>query len=282
MNVPILNHALRYEADTAFPRRVQTIFEWLDIQDDDRVLDCGCGRGFYLNFIRQLSDCQLIGVDIESAYLRIAQETVKHFDNVEVITANIYQLPFPDEHFDKVVLTEVLEHLADDYAALLEVARTLRPDGVIAVTVPNANYPFLWDPINKTLESLCGAHISQGPLAGIWANHIRLYDPFQLRSLVEGCGLIVEELRSFTHYAFPFIHNIVYGVGKPLLESGVLPTTIARTADRSYLGDGGSMFDPVKFGLRLFYAIDRFNKMDEPPGRSTVNLCVKARKPCPP
>lgn len=281
MNVSTLDHALRYEADTAFPRRVRTIFEWLDFEDSDRVLDCGCGRGFYLNFIRQLSNCQLIGMDIEIPYLRIAQRIVTRFEDVLVTAADIYQLPFPDDYFDKVILTEVLEHLADDHRALSEIARTLRPGGLIAITVPNANYPFSWDPINKTLESLFGTHISEGPLAGIWANHVRLYHSSELRTLVEECGLIAEELRSFTHYAFPFIHNIVYGVGKPLLESGRLPANIARTAARSHLGSGGSLLDPVRFGLKVLYAIDRFNKMNEPPGRSTVNLCVKARKPCP-
>jgi ubiquinone/menaquinone biosynthesis C-methylase UbiE len=276
---PTLDHALRFEADTAFSRRVRTIFEWLDFRDDDRVLDCGCGRGYYLNFIRQVSNCQLIGIDLELGYLHIAQETVKTFQQVELAAASIYQLPFPDEYFDKVIFSEVLEHLVDDRAGLREVARTVRPGGVIAITVPNANYPFLWDPINKMLESLFNTHISSGPLAGIWANHVRLYAPAQLRSVVRSCGLTVEELRSFTHYAFPFIHNIVYGLGKPLLESGVLPSSMARTADRAYLGDSHSALDPIKLGLRLFYAIDKFNKMNEPLSRSTVNLCVKARKP---
>ena len=279
MDASTLDRLLRYEADMAFRRRVHTVFEWLAFRDDDRVLDCGCGRGFYLNFIRQVSNCHLVGVDLELPYLRIAQETLRPFAGVELVAASIYQLPFPDDHFDKVILSEVLEHLADDRAGLLEIARVLRPGGVIAITVPNANYPFLWDPINKTLEWLFDTHISQGPLAGIWANHVRLYNPSQLRALVEGCGLVVEELRAFTHYSFPFIHNIVYGIGKPLLESGMLPQKMARTADRTHFDDDGSPFDPVKLGVKLFCAIDRLNKMEEPLDRSTVNLCVKARKP---
>lgn len=279
MITPTLDHALRYEADTAFSRRVRTILEWLSVRDDDRVLDCGCGRGFYLNFIRQVSQCQLTGVDLELDYLRIARGTERPSPPVGLAAASVFHLPFPHDCFDKVILSEVLEHLADDRAGLLEVARTVRPGGLIAITVPNANYPFLWDPINKTLETLFDTHISRGPLAGIWANHVRLYHPSQLRSVVESCGLIVEELRSFTHYAFPFIHNIVYGLGKPLLESGALPETVARTADRAHLGDSGSTWDPTRLGLKLFYAIDGFNKMNERPERSTVSLCVKARKP---
>lgn len=276
---PTLDQALRYEADTAFSRRVRTIFEWLDFQDGDRVLDCGCGRGFYLNFIRQVSDCRLIGIDLELDYLHIAQKTVQPLHPGGLVAASVYRLPFPDGHFDKVILSEVLEHLEDDRAGLREVTRVVRPGGIIAITVPNANYPFLWDPINKTLEALFNTHISDGPLAGIWANHVRLYTPAQLRAVVEACGLTVEDFRSFTHYAFPFTHNLVYGLGKPIIEAGLLPETIARTADRSYLGDSGLALDPIKLGLKVFYAIDRFNQMNEPPERSTVSLCVKARKP---
>ncbi len=40
---------VRNEADMAYRRRIQTIFEWLDPQDGDRILDGGTGRGFYLS-----------------------------------------------------------------------------------------------------------------------------------------------------------------------------------------------------------------------------------------
>ena len=56
-----------------------------------------------------------------------------------------------------------------------EIMRVLAPGGVLALTTPNADYPLMWDPINKVLESTMGFHVQHGPLAGIWANHVRLY-----------------------------------------------------------------------------------------------------------
>ena len=46
------------------------------------------------------------------------------------------RLPFPDDTFDRVIASEVLEHIPDDAAALAELVRVLQPGGTIAVTVP--------------------------------------------------------------------------------------------------------------------------------------------------
>jgi SAM-dependent methyltransferase len=264
------------EADMAYRRRVMTIFEWLDPREGDLILDGGCGRGFYLNFLRGASAARTVGVELEFSYARMARKAVEESN---VVCGSLYDLPFPDETFNKAILSEVLEHVEDDAALLRSVARALKPGGLIAITVPNANYPFWWDPINKTLETLFQTHIGQGALAGIWANHVRLYTPEQLREAVIHAGLEVAAERRFTHHSFPFIHNLVYGFGKTVLEAGMLPKGMAAAADRHQLGgkQGGAL-NPVNIGLRLFEWFDRGNTMDEPPGRSTVNLCILARK----
>jgi SAM-dependent methyltransferase len=267
------------EADLSFRRRVRTIFEWLDPQDGDHLLDGGCGRGFYLKFVRHVSNCRLTGLELEYPFLRIARAALRDSD-ISLVNGSLYTLPFPDDTFDKIILSEVLEHLADDLRALREVVRVLKPGGLVAITVPNENYPFWWDPLNKTLETLFDAPIRRGLLAGIWANHMRLYGRERLRGVAEGAGLEVLAERSFTHYCMPFTHNVVYGFGKTVLEAGVLPGQMAAVADRHHLGeDDGGPLNPVKIGLRLLEFFDRRNVMDEPPERSTVNLCLKGRKP---
>jgi len=268
------------EADMAYKRRVMLFLRWLDPQPHDKILDAACGRGFVLNFVRAVSECGLVGQDIEYNYVRQAHAQLIG-RTVHLLNGDLCRLPFADRSFDKVILAEVLEHLRDDRAGLAEAARVARPGGLILISVPNARYPFWWDPINKTLETLFGTHIAKGPLAGIWANHVRLYTRDEIVTLVRDAGLQVEEERYLVHYCFPFIHNIVYGLGKPLLESGLLPAGLSNAASRYRLdGQAGSRFNPVNVGLWLFNRVDRLNdRLSEEQLRqiSTMNICLKVR-----
>lgn len=271
----------RNEADMAFKRRVRTIFEWLPPPGDPDavILDAGCGRGFYLNYYRHVSPVKLVGLELDAEVIGKAQANVGHLPDITLTRANLYHLPFPDNYFHGAILSEILEHVEDDGRALKEIYRVLKPGGVAVMTVPNANYPFWWDPINKTLETVFHTKIRRGMLAGIWANHVRLYTMPELRRPVVEAGFRIEAERAFTHYSFPFIHNLVYGVGKPLLESGALPKQMAQAADRTTFEENrGSLLNPINLGLAVFNRFDKANKMDEPLHRSTVNLCMKARK----
>jgi SAM-dependent methyltransferase len=273
-------HMTRNEADMAFKKRVATIFEWIAPTDESVILDCPCGRGFYLNMFRYVSDCSLVGLELDWPVILKAQKNVAHLPDVLLTNGNIYQLPYPDNTFDGAILSEVLEHIDRDVDGLREIYRVLKPGGVVAITVPHANYPFWWDPINKTMEAVFHTHISKGPLAGIWANHVRLYTPEQLRNAALGAGFIVDEERSFTHDSFPFIHNLVYGLGKPLLESGLMPEKMASAADRTTFDrNDGSLLNPINLGIKVLNYFDRNNRINEPPERSTVNLALKGRKP---
>jgi SAM-dependent methyltransferase len=275
----LLHRMLANEADMAFKRRAEAVFDFLDIRAGDRVLDMGCGRGFFLNLMGHLfPGAAVTGVELDRPLLPRARA---HVPGAQVVNGTVYRLPFADGSFDKVVFTEVIEHIPDDAAALRELYRVLAPGGVMGLTTPHANYPFLWDPINKALEITMGRHIQTGPLAGIWANHVRLYTVEGLAQLAAGAGFVVEDTRYLLHHCFPFIHNLVYGIGKPLLERGLLPPAVADAADR-YSTDGGrgGQMNPVRLGLALFNAVDALNDVDPPtPDRSFLLIAMKLRKP---
>lgn len=280
VDLDIVQYMTRNEADMSFKMRARTVFEYVDPTDDMLILDLPCGRGFYINMFRYVSQCRLIGADLDWDVVLKAKSNVGHLEDVDIQGVNIYQMPYADNTFDAVILSEVLEHLEDDTQALKEAYRVLKPDGVLAVTVPHANYPFLWDPINKTLETILNRHIQQGVLAGIWANHVRLYNSDQLRDVVLSAGFVIEDERAFTHHCFPFIHNLVYGIGMPLLESGRLPSSVETASNRlDFDKNDGSLLNPINLGVAIFNFFDRKNVPDEGHHRSTVNLAVKGRKP---
>ena len=269
----------RNEADMAFKRRVQTVFEFIKPNDRMRILDFPCGRGFYLNMIRYICACELVGADLDWSVVKTARRALRHLGGIRLQRASVIAMPYPRDCFDAVILSEVLEHIDDDVGALREAYRVLKPGGVLAVTVPNANYPLLWDPINKLLEICFNRRIKRGPLAGVWANHVRLYTPVQLRGAVVEAGFQIEEERSLTRHCFPFIHNLVYGFGKPLLESRLLPRSMQSVADRHNFEASGGRLNPVRLGVALFKAFDDKNSDDEGRERATVNLALKGRKP---
>jgi SAM-dependent methyltransferase len=274
-----LAEMLANEADMAFKRRAEAIYDFLDLVPGDRLLDMGCGRGFFLKFTRELYPAvDVVGVELDRPLLPVARANVP---GVRVVNGNVYRLPFADAAFDKAIFTEVIEHVPDDEAALAELFRVLAPGAVLALTTPHANYPLLWDPINKVMETTTGRHIQTGPLAGIWANHVRLYTLEDLARKVTRAGFEIAESRYLTHYCFPFIHNLVYGIGKPLLERGLLPDTVADAADR-FRTDGatGAGWNPVRLGLALFNAVDELNDIDPPtPDRSFLIIALKLVKP---
>lgn len=267
-----LERMLVNEADMAARRRVRVVLEYLEMAPGDRVLDCGCGLGWFLKVIGELTECSLFGTDFDAPRLRTAAKEMGA--RAPVAASDILHMPYGDATFDKIVLSEVLEHVPDDRGALLEVKRILKPGGLVAITVPNHDYPLLWDPINWTRERLGLAPIREGFFGGLWTDHQRLYTRDSIADLVRGAGLAVEDARQFVHHCFPFAHNLVYGLGMRLVQSGILSE-----ADRfRYDANTGSRFGPLNLARGLFRWIDTWNDPVSDEGKTAVILSVKARK----
>jgi SAM-dependent methyltransferase len=272
-----LNTLLSNEADMAFRRRARILLDYLELRDGDRVIDLGCGMGFYLKAMGRLRRLRLVGVDLELPRLRQASQ----LRAAALLQADLGALPFAEGTFDKALMSEVLEHLAQDEATLRRVLRLLKPGGLLAVSVPHAAYPFWWDPINRVITGLGGSPQRSGPLVGIWTNHERLYLPGQLAELIGRAGFEVLRVEEATHHAFPFSHFLVYGLGKPLLERRLLPEFMARSADRLRGEEhSGSPLNPINLGLAAFRLVDRRNDRASVADKQTfVNVLLKARRP---
>lgn len=277
-DVTLLDSLLFNEADMAFRRRAKILMDYLELADGDRVIDLGCGMGFYLMVMDRLRRVALYGLDQERGRLYRAQTEV---ERARLLEGDILSLPFGAETFDKVLLSEVLEHIRDDRAVLRSIYRLLKPGGLLAISVPHARYPFWWDPINRTVTGVGGSPIREGPIVGIWTNHERLYLPSELAQRLIAAGFEVETLEQATHYCFPFIHFLVYGIGKPLLERELLPQELMNSADRfSAERNSRSYLNPVNLGVAAFRAVDRINERPETASKdSFVSVLVKARKP---
>lgn len=215
-----LRALLAAEIDPAFAARATLIVELLIEKRPRRVLDVGCGRGFYLHILSELDFIEEIrGVDVNREYLRRAGEACRD-PRITVQEAVIERLPFPDDSFDFVICSEVLEHLSDDEAGLREIHRVLRPGGTLVVSVPNRHFPFLWDPLNWLLMTALHTHVPKHIwwLAGIWADHERLYTREDLDRAARRTGFAVGRQETVVAHCLPFSHFLLYGIGKNVVE----------------------------------------------------------------
>lgn len=106
------------------------------INGDLRLLDAGCGTGRNLIEFGALGSAQ--GVEPSPEAIEFCRRRGIH----NVIEGSIERLPFADASFDLVLATDVLEHVADDGAALAELHRVTDPRGRLLATVPA--YSWLW------------------------------------------------------------------------------------------------------------------------------------------
>src|SRR3989304_8715188 len=148
-----IDDLLKNTGDIALKRRAKFIIAGINPEKNDKILDVGCGDGYYLHLLSSLrKDIHLTGLDIDSRAILFARKNLKT-KKIKLIEGNIEKrLPFRKNSFNKIVMSEVVEHLSDDVKGLSEVYRVLKPGGTLCLSVPNKNYPFLWDPVNWFLE----------------------------------------------------------------------------------------------------------------------------------
>lgn len=145
-----------------------------------RTLDAGCGTGHNLAELARRGPA--VGVDLSEEALRFCRAR-----GVAAARATALALPFPTETFDCVTSFDVLYHrwVEDDGAAVRELARVLRPRGVLLVRVP-------------ALRMLWGAHDE-----AVHSRH--RYTTHEVRGLLEEAGLTVERATYANSILFPLL-----------------------------------------------------------------------------
>jgi len=131
------------------------------------VLDLGCGAG------RHAFECLrrgalVVALDADAVEVKsVAGLTTAMVEAGEVphggagvaVRGDALRLPFPDGCFDKVICAEVLEHLPDDAAVMGELARVLRPDGVLAISVPRYGPEIVNWALSDRYHQVPGGHL---------------------------------------------------------------------------------------------------------------------------
>lgn len=117
-------------------RVIERAIARLGLPEDARILDAGCGSG--RNMVDLARHGTVTGVELSPTSAELARER----GTGEVVEGSVMDMPFDDGSFELTVSLDVIEHLADDVAALAELRRVTAPGGALLVTVPA--YQWLW------------------------------------------------------------------------------------------------------------------------------------------
>ncbi|HEX8744098.1 MAG TPA: methyltransferase domain-containing protein [Thermoleophilaceae bacterium] len=116
-------------------RRRRLVQEAVAALPGERILDVGCGPGYYVaELAERVGEAgHVSGVDLSAAMLALAKGRCAELPNTDFREGDATALPFDDGVFDAVVSVQVLEYVADVEAALAELHRVLRPGGRVVL-----------------------------------------------------------------------------------------------------------------------------------------------------
>jgi len=159
-------------------------FDHLQLKEHDRLLDLGCGEGRHAITAYLRENIESVGIDLSLEDLSTTKERFNEFrdssnelKSLNVSVANGQTLPFADNTFDKVICSEVLEHIPDYRAVLREINRVIKPGGIFVASVPRFFPEWVCWQLSDAYHEVEGGHV-------------RIFNAGHLRCDIEDNGMI--------------------------------------------------------------------------------------------
>lgn len=172
-----------YSITTRFKDR--HVLELLDVRPGETVLDAGCGSGYFVEQIAAAGG-KPTGIDVSVPSLVFCRAHTP----ARYVASDADRMPFRDDVFDKVLFTDVIEHVYNDRGALAELVRVTRPGGAIVVTTPALEGPLTGSRLNRLFHDDASSpehHVVDG------------YSASSLRALMSEVGIEVDAVRYTTY-----------------------------------------------------------------------------------
>jgi SAM-dependent methyltransferase len=169
-------------------KRAQASHRWLRTKEflrsanrrRGRLLDIGCGHGWFLDAARR-DGWEVWGVDLPSAASRHAREVLR----LRVLESGIERAELPAQEFDVITMWHALEHMPEPNVAVEQVLRWLKPSGWLVIAVPNK------EALGVQARGAEWVWIQQ-PFVHLWH-----FSSASLRALLEKANMTVERCQTY-------------------------------------------------------------------------------------
>ena len=136
-------HAIRHDLDKFYNHpsrlvryieneRIRILIDLAAIKTTDRVLEVGCGAG---HILERIDRGRLYGIDISDVQVERARARLGA--RAELRKSAGEAIPYDDRSFDKILCSEVIEHVLHPVLLLKEMKRVLKDDGLLSLSIPN-------------------------------------------------------------------------------------------------------------------------------------------------
>jgi ubiquinone/menaquinone biosynthesis C-methylase UbiE len=169
-------------------------------------LDAGCGTGTLARFLANRKGCKVLGVDASEAMIpRCVPATDTEFRQI----GDICETGLPNASFEGVLCSSTLEYVPDPLAALRELRRVLRPNGLLLVSVPNAHPIARWPVLAIYWLT---KHLGRRRWFEYLDHSKHCFSKSRFRELLKSCGFHVDAVRCWGNVRGP----------SPILGQGTL------------------------------------------------------------
>lgn len=153
----------------------------------EKILDVGSSSGWLLFEIsKRFPSSKCFGIDVYQKAITYGKQLYK---NLSLIHADAHKIPFPNETFDVVICTEVLEHVVNPEKVLKEIRRVLRSNGIAVIEMDSGNWLFkiVW-------------HWWTNIRNGAWKDsHINAFHAKKLGKMIQDSGFKIWEQKFFNY-----------------------------------------------------------------------------------
>ena len=268
-------------------RVADTLLDAAGVGSGTRVLDVGCGPGVVLA-AALARGARPSGIDISPG---MVAEARRRHPGLEIATADVTDLPFPDGAFGAAVGNFVLNHLPEPERAVAEVHRVLASGGGVALSLWDHPERARW--LGLVSDALREEGIAPPPSVADSPPSYRFADPLAMRAVLEGAG--------FSGARVEAVSLIATVVDAGELWDGVLGGSVRTSATilaqpeavqvrvraalerraEAYRGPGGLAL-PVSVVIGVVPGLERRAQEDGRPHRRAAPMTTETGSPRPP